>query len=295
MCAQGGSAKPLRLPEWFRVKLPQGPEFAQTRALVDRCGLNTVCRSARCPNMWECFSRSTATFMILGNLCSRSCAFCNVPSVGGRGGGGRLLPPDPGEPGRVAAAAAELDLRHVVVTSVTRDDLPDGGAAHFAAVVAALRAASPQASIELLVPDFQGDEAALMTVLASGPDVLNHNVETVPRLYGRFRPQADYRRSLQLLERVHAAGIPAKSGLMLGMGETGEELRGVLADLARAGCSMATLGQYLPPSLKHPPVARYVHPDEFAAYAEDGRRLGIAKVMSGPLVRSSYRAGDMAG
>lgn len=283
------SSKPsetyLRIPEWLRVKLPESRNFCGTTHLLEAKGLHTVCQSARCPNIFECFSRNVATFLILGNACTRNCAFCNIQE-------GHVTPPDPDEPAQVAEASKELGLKHVVVTSVTRDDLPDGGAGHFAATVREIQAALPDASIEVLIPDFQGDEAALRTVLDAGPDIVNHNVETVPHLYAAIRPQADYQQSLTLLERVAAAGFKAKSGCMVGLGETDEQIHVLLQDLHRVGCHMVTIGQYMRPTRKHPPVQRYVHPDVFAEYAAYGRSLGIPHVFSEPLVRSSYNAAD---
>ncbi|MBG0774996.1 MAG: lipoyl synthase [Desulfovibrionaceae bacterium] len=280
------SPRPLRIPAWLRVKLPSDPAFAATCALVREKGLHTVCSSARCPNIWECYQRRTATFLILGNTCTRNCAFCNIEPAALP-----LAAPDADEPRRVAEASAELGLKHVVVTSVTRDDLPDGGAAHFAATVRAVRAALPTATVEVLIPDFQGDERALGVVLEAAPDVINHNVETVPDLYPAIRPQAGYARSLELLARVRAAGAVAKSGLMVGLGETDSQTMDVVRDLARTGCSIVTVGQYMRPSLKHPPVARYVPPPFFDEYAACGRTHGIPYVFSAPLVRSSYMAG----
>jgi lipoic acid synthetase len=274
-----------RLPEWLRIKLPRDPSFARTRDLVADLGLNTVCQGARCPNICECFARSTATFLILGRSCTRGCTFCNI-------GLGRPEPVDPGEPARVAEAARRLGLAHAVVTSVTRDDLPDGGAVHFAATIRALREALPKATVEVLIPDFRGDAAALRLVLDAKPDVLNHNVETVPGLYPRIRPQADYQQSLTLLERAAAAGLPAKSGLMVGFGESTEEVRQVIRDLHGHGVSIITIGQYLRPSKAHPEPSRYVHPDEFVALADHGRSLGVPHMFCAPLVRSSYHAGE---
>ncbi len=279
------SPRSSRLPEWLRITLPQDRTFARTRDLVADLGLNTVCQGARCPNICECFARSTATFLILGRSCTRGCAFCNI-------GLGRPEPLDPGEPGRVAEAARRLGLKHAVVTSVTRDDLPDGGAAHFAATIRALREVVPGATVEVLIPDFQGDAAALRLVLDAKPDVLNHNVETVPGLYPRIRPQADYVQSLVLLERAARAGLPAKSGLMVGFGESMEEVHQVIRDLHYRGVTMVTIGQYLRPSKAHPEPERYVHPDEFAALADYGRSLGVPHMFCAPLVRSSYHAGE---
>jgi len=277
-----------RLPAWLKVKLPRDGEFARTASAVAGQDLHTVCRQARCPNIFECFGKGVATFLILGGVCTRACGFCNVTS-------GRPGPPDPGEPDRVAAAAAKLGLKHVVITSVTRDDLPDGGAAQFAAAIRAVRRELPSATLEVLIPDFQGDAQALDTVLEAAPEVLNHNLETVPELYSTVRPQAVYRRSLELLGRVKASGlaVKAKSGLMLGLGETREQLARTLADLAGRGCDMVTVGQYLRPSRRNLPVARYVPPEEFQEVAELGRRLGIPLMYCGPLVRSSHDAGKL--
>lgn len=279
----------MRIPPWLRVKLPSTKGFACTSSLLRDLDLNTVCQSARCPNTWECFSRSVATFLILGRECTRNCAFCNINP-------GIQLPPDADEPRRVAEGAARLGLKHIVVTSVTRDDLPDGGAEHFAETIRQVKGKVPGCTVEVLIPDFQGDAAALEIVLAAGPDVLNHNVETVPRLYASIRPQADYAQSLELLRRVagHASRIPAKSGLMVGLGETDEELQAVIRDMHGAGCSMITVGQYMRPSRNHPAVTRYMPPEEFDALAEFGRSIGVAKMFCAPLVRSSYHAAELA-
>ncbi|WP_027188971.1 lipoyl synthase [Paucidesulfovibrio longus] len=279
------NSRPLRIPPWLRVKLPESPNFSGTRELLKDLHLNTVCQSAKCPNCWECFSRKVATFMIMGSQCTRNCAFCNITP-------GRPQPLDPDEPRRVAEGAKRLGLRHVVVTSVTRDDLPDGGAAHFAATIRALRAAQPDCTVEVLIPDFQGDRDALKTVLDAGPDILNHNVETVPGLYDRIRPQAEYRQSLDLLARSKeiAPEIPTKSGLMVGLGETDEELLRAVKDLAAVRCDIVTVGQYMRPTREHPEVRRYVHPDVFEEYAEAGKKLGVPQMYCAPLVRSSYNA-----
>jgi lipoic acid synthetase len=255
---------------------------------VEAHGLHTVCQEARCPNQWECYSRRTATFLILGARCTRNCRFCAVES-------GSPAPPDPGEPERVADAASSMALSYVVVTSVTRDDLPDGGAGVFARTVAALRQHLPGARVELLVPDFGGDPAALAAVVDAAPDVLNHNLETVPRLYPLVRPGADYARSLALLAeaRRRAPALATKSGLMLGLGERAEEIEGALQDLRRVDCRMLTLGQYLQPTPAHLPVERFVTPEEFAAWQRRGLELGFERVASGPLVRSSYHARDL--
>lgn len=273
------------LPSWIKRRFPPQEEWERVQRLLQTLALHTVCESAHCPNLGECFRRGTATFLILGNVCTRSCRFCAV-------GKGIPLSPDPEEPERVAEAAKRLCLKHVVVTSVTRDDLPDGGAGHFAATILAIRKALPQATVEVLVPDFQGSEEALDTVLAARPEVLNHNVETVPRLYPLVRPQADYARSLRLLERAKekAPDILTKSGLMVGLGETRKEVEEVLRDLRKARCDIVTIGQYLRPSVHHLPVASYVPPEEFEYYREYALRLGFSGVASGPFVRSSYKA-----
>jgi lipoyl synthase len=283
------SAPVLRIPPWLRVKLPSSKDYACTGSLLADLKLNTVCQSAHCPNKWECFSQSVATFLILGRECTRNCAFCNISP-------GAQLPPDADEPRRVAEGAERLGLKHIVITSVTRDDLPDGGAEHFAETIRQVKGRLPGCTVEVLIPDFQGDEAALLTVLAAGPDVLNHNVETVPRLYPAIRPQADYSQSLMLLRRTAAdsRGIPAKSGLMVGLGETDEELKDVIRDMRDAGCSMITIGQYMRPSRLHPPVLRYMPPEDFDALAAYGRSLGVAKMFCAPLVRSSYHAAELA-
>lgn len=277
-----------KLPPWIRVRLSTGGRFGDVHAVLARAGLNTVCRSAHCPNEHECFGRGTATFMILGDTCTRRCGFCAV-------GGGRPGPVDADEPRRVAEAAAALRLRHVVITSVTRDDLADGGAGAFAATIAAVRAALPESSIEVLIPDLMGCERDLATVLAARPDVLNHNIETVRRLQAAIRPQASYERSLGVL-RFATRFDPrpwVKSGIMLGLGEEPGEVSGALADLRAAGCEFLTIGQYLAPSAAHAPVARFVPPEEFDAYGRQALALGFRGVASGPLVRSSYHAAEM--
>ena len=274
-----------RLPSWLKVKGPAGEAFAGTAREVAGLGLRTVCRQARCPNMAECFGRGVATFLIMGATCTRACAFCNIAP-------GHPEALDPEEPVRVAQAAARLGLGHVVVTSVTRDDLPDGGAQHFAATVRAVKREIPQASVEVLIPDFKGCGQALRVVLEAAPDVLNHNLETVPELYSTVRPQAVYARSLELLARVKGfgRGILAKSGFMLGLGETRPQVERVLKDLAALGCDMVTVGQYLRPSRKNPAVVRYAPPEEFEEVAGLGEGLGIARMYCGPLVRSSHHA-----
>lgn len=283
-------APPLRRPEWLKARIPAGKAYLETKAILRTLDLHTVCESANCPNIGDCFSRHTATFLILGNVCTRSCPFCDIRS-------GKPLPVDPEEPVRVAEAARRLGLRYVVVTSVNRDELPDGGAFQFAATIRAIRAEIPAARVEVLIPDFMGNGDALRSVLDAGPDVLNHNMETVRRLYPRVRPAGRYGRSLELLQRVTrmTPEIPAKSGIMLGVGETVEEVDELLRDLKAHGCSMVTLGQYLPPSGSHLPLERYAPPEEFAHYREYGLKLGFRQVASGPLVRSSYHAEEQAG
>ncbi len=278
-----------RLPSWLKRNLPRGNENFFTQDLLDELRLETVCENARCPNRPECYSRRTATFMILGNVCTRPCGFCSVHK-----GTPDTLEAD--EPERVAEAAHRLGLKHVVITSVTRDDLPDGGADHFARCVTAVRTRTG-AAVEVLTPDFLGNTAAIECVLEARPEVYNHNMETVPRLYTKARGRADYRRSLDLLAHVkrRAPETVTKSGLMLGLGETTDELLDVLADLRAAACDTLTLGQYLAPTLKHIPVARFVPPEEFDALAELARTLGFHKVVAGPFVRSSYHADEMVG
>lgn len=281
----------LPAPEWLiaevrRAKRGTGAEMvAQTGDLLDRLHLPTVCDSARCPNRGECFSHHTATFLILGEVCTRGCAFCAVTK-------GKPLPLEADEPRRLARAVAELGLRHVVITSVTRDDLPDGGAAHYALVVEALREHCPGVRVELLVPDFAGSEKALETLLAAEPDILAHNLETVPRLYPQVRRGADYRRSLKVLQQAKQLSpkLITKSGVMLGLGEGTPEVEQVLKDLRAVDCDMLTLGQYLSPSLHHAPVARYVNPEEFVSWQRQALSLGFKSVAAGALVRSSYKA-----
>ncbi|HEY6290867.1 MAG TPA: lipoyl synthase [Terriglobia bacterium] len=278
-------AAPAKRPEWLKVRLPGGDNYFELKRLMRGLGLHTVCESARCPNMAECWSHRTATFMILGNLCTRTCSFCSVPK-------GKPLPLDWEEPERVARAAEVMGARYVVVTSVDRDDQPDGGATLFAHTIQALRQRIAGVQVEVLIPDFRGSDEALGIVLEAAPDVLNHNTETVPRLYPVARRGSRYERSLRLLahSREIAPGIPTKSGLMVGLGETLEEVSAVLADLAGAGVDIVTIGQYLRPSGSQLPVARFYAPDEFAALKRGGERLGIRHVESGPLVRSSYHA-----
>lgn len=279
-----------RLPRWLKRRVPKGNANHFTASLLDELHLETVCDNARCPNRMECYSQKTATFMILGNVCTRACGFCSVPR-------GQPEPPAEDEPARVAEAAARLGLRHVVITSVTRDDLPDGGAEHFARCVLAVRERTG-ATIEVLTPDFIDTPAALERVVAAAPEVFNHNTETVPRLYRRLRgPKSDYRWTLELLRRVKQwnPAIKTKSGLMLGVGETPEEILDVLAGLRDHGVDFLTLGQYLQPDTsRYLPVVRYLHPDEFDELARAAKALGFEQVASGPFVRSSYHARDMA-
>jgi lipoic acid synthetase len=277
-----------RLPDWLRRSLPAGGAHAYTSGLLADLRLETVCEEARCPNRSECWSRKTATFMVLGAVCTRPCGFCSVNK-------GTPTAVEHDEPDRLAEAAARLGLKHVVITSVTRDDLPDGGAQHFADCIHAVRRRLPKSSVEVLTPDFQGDAAAIDVVIDAAPEVFNHNLETVPRLYRRVRGRADYRRSLDLLERVKARNplLVTKASLMLGIGETVEELFDVFADLRAVGCDVVTLGQYLSPTLKHIPVARFVPPGEFDRLADQARGLGFSNVVAGPFVRSSYHADEM--
>ena len=278
-----------RLPEWLKVKAPGSANYLELKRLVSNLRLHTVCESAQCPNIGECWNGRTATFMILGDVCTRSCGFCAVKT-----GKPQFL--DEGEPERVAEAISQLDLRHAVITSVNRDELADGGARIFARTIEAVRQRCPRTSVEVLIPDFKGDWEALALVVAAGPHLLNHNIETVPRLYAQMRPQAKYSRSLELLDRARAMGsVPTKSGMMLGAGEAEEEIAGTITDLAGVGCQILTLGQYLSPSRAHVPVDRFVHPDEFARWRGFALAQGLVHVESGPLVRSSYHAELQAG
>jgi lipoic acid synthetase len=284
------TVEPLRKPAWIRVRAGDSERTREVKRLLRESGLHSVCEEAACPNLGECFSHGTATFMIMGDLCTRRCPFCDVAH-------GRPKPLDPEEPAHLAQAVARMGLRYVVVTSVDRDDLRDGGAGHFAACIEAIRQASPDTRIEILTPDFRGRlEAALSALGEAPPDVFNHNLETVPRLYRQARPGADYRESLTLLQgfRSRHPGVPTKSGLMLGLGETLEEVRETLRDLRAHGCEMLTLGQYLQPSRDHLPVARYVTPEEFEQLGDYARALGFGSVASAPLVRSSYHADQQA-
>nr|ABZ09333.1 putative Radical SAM superfamily protein [uncultured marine microorganism HF4000_APKG7H23] len=278
-----------RHPSWLKVKLPGGPNYAGLRQLVRASELHTVCEEARCPNIGECWERRAATFMVLGDVCTRACRYCAVTS--GRPGGVDLE-----EPGRLARTVARLGLRYCVITSVDRDDLPDGGAFIFSQCIQQVRDLLPTCQVEVLVPDFQGSWPALQSVLRAGPAVLNHNIETVRRVFHSVRPKGDYDLSLELLHRAkeYAPGIPTKSGLMVGLGETVQEVEETMADLRAVGCDLLTIGQYLRPSLRHVAMDRYYHPDEFSALAMKGYELGFRHVAAGPLVRSSYHADEQA-
>jgi len=276
-------------PVWLRRKLPDQESLRKMRGLLLRHGLNTVCEAALCPNQGECFSRGTATFLILGRTCTRNCTFCAIPSAE------KPPAPDPREPERIGRAAAELGLKHVVITSVTRDDLEDGGASHFAETVTALKRNDPQLIVEVLIPDFQGSRPALEAVVNSDPDIINHNLETVPRLYPEVRPQAEYRRSIRLLAEVKEISPEkiTKSGLMLGLGEEREEVLRVMGELREVSCDLLTLGQYLQPSGRHHPVGRYIPPEEFEELQREGEKMGFPGVFSAPFVRSSFHAAEV--
>ena len=275
-------------PEWLKKRIPADQACKRVLSLLRDRQLHTVCQEAHCPNLGECFSRGTATFMILGNRCTRGCSFCAVRHDS-------PLPPDEGEPQRMAMAIEALRLRYVVITSVTRDDLPDGGAFHFAKTIRSIRDQMPNTRIEVLIPDFQGFEWALKLVMEAKPDVINHNIETVPRLYPEVRPQANYRRSLQLLKRCGEIDrrIVTKSGLMLGLGENPEEVLNALMELLETGCQLLTIGQYLSPSSGHHQVIRFVPPEEFTQWGELASRMGFLDIASGPFVRSSFKAAEM--
>jgi lipoyl synthase len=279
------SASPMvgRKPPWLKMKVPSGEGYSRLIKLVNDERLHTVCQSAKCPNMGECWSAGTATLMILGDVCTRSCGFCHIAT-------GRPPTLDLDEPMRVGKAVAAMKLGHTVITSVNRDELPDGGAAVWAETIRQIRRQSPGTSVEVLIPDFCGNWDALQLVLDEKPDILNHNIESVPRLYKQVRPQAKYRRSLELLSIAKNQGLVSKTGMMLGLGETAEEIDAVLDDLVSINCDILTLGQYLQPTKDHLPVARWVHPDEFAEWKVKGESRGLRHVESGPLVRSSYHA-----
>lgn len=277
----------LKKPEWLRVKLGGGPEFERLREAIHRAGLHTVCEEALCPNRGECWGKGHATLMILGDTCSRSCRFCNVSDRTPEA-------PDPEEPGKVAAIIRQAGLREVVLTSVTRDDLSDGGAAIWSETIREVRKCPGVSSIEALIPDFSGSEQLLETVFDSAPDILGHNIETVPALYSSARPQADYVRSLDVLRSAVHAGLIAKTAIMVGLGETAQEVLDVMKDAADTGCEILYIGQYLQPSSKHLPVERYVEPGEFDEYRTEGLKMGFEVVVSAPLVRSSYRSDEQS-
>jgi lipoic acid synthetase len=272
-----------RLPPWFKVHATTGPDYLEIKQTMDRLKLHTICEEARCPNRWECWNARTATFLILGDICTRRCHYCSVET-------GRPLAVDYEEPRRVAEAIHALGLRHAVITSVNRDELNDGGAAIFADTIRKTRQLSPDSTIEVLIPDFEGNEDALAMVCAEKPEILNHNIETVRRLFPVIRPQGKYQRSIELLGKAKQWGMRTKSGLILGMGETIDEAREVMRDLRAVGCDIMTIGQYLQPTREHLPVARFYDPSEFAMLKEEGMALGFTHVESGPLVRSSYHA-----
>ena len=283
------AAPVLPRPEWIKARAPMGERYERLRGVMRDLGLHTVCEEARCPNIGDCWNRGTATFMILGDVCTRACGFCAVKT------GLPRLPPDPREADRVAEAAARMGLGHAVITSVNRDDQPDGGAGVFAACIRRIRDRVPGCTVEVLIPDFKGDGAALQIVIDAAPDVLNHNTETVPRLYRRVRPGARFERSLELLSRAKAAGLLTKSGIMVGLGEEAEEVRETVRRIREAGTDILTVGQYLRPSADHLPIVRYYEPAEFAEIKRYALGLGYRHVESGPLVRSSYHAEEQVG
>lgn len=270
-------------PLWLKVKLPGGNNYVKVKELVRNGDLHTVCESAHCPNIGECWSRFTATFMIMGEICTRNCGFCAVKH-------GKVRPLDAEEPKKIAKAVRQLELKYAVITSVTRDDLPDGGAHHFAQTIKAIVDMNPGCKVEVLIPDFKGGKEELYIVLDAQPDVLNHNIETVPRLYEKVRPQAQYNQSIELLRRAYDFGAKTKSGLMLGLGETIDEVKQVMIELNGVGCKMLTIGQYLQPTKNHLAVDRYISPDEFRDLKHYGIKLGFVHIEAGPLVRSSYHA-----
>ncbi len=283
MFEENNSKIRLKRPEWLKIKPPLGENYANIKRMTRAKALHTVCESARCPNIAECWGRGVATFMILGDVCSRDCKFCAIAA-------GKPQKPNPSEPESVAESIRAMGVSHAVITSVTRDDLPDGGAVHWAETIKTIKKLNPNVTVEVLIPDFKGDKKLLDIVLEAEPDVLNHNVETVPRLYKTVRPQADYARSLEVLRYAASQGFRTKSGLMVGLGERKEEIFSVFDDLRMRGTKIATIGQYLSPSKKHLPVDRYVEPKEFAEYKKYGKKIGFEFVASAPLVRSSYQA-----
>lgn len=272
-----------RRPDWLKVRLPSGDNYREVLSMMRKSKLNTVCEEAKCPNLAECWNNRTATYMILGDTCTRTCGFCDVKT-------GRPTFVDWDEPNRVAQSVVDLGLKHVVITSVNRDELKDGGAAIFAKTIELIREKVPSCTIEILIPDFQGDEEAFEIIMKNPPDILNHNLETVPRLYHAVRPQANYQRSLELINWFHQKGLKTKSGIMVGIGEETEEVLELMQDLKNHNCDIMTIGQYLQPTKTHLPVDRYVTLEEFAMYKENGVKLGFKAVESGPLVRSSYHA-----
>ncbi|MDD4635315.1 MAG: lipoyl synthase [Dehalococcoidales bacterium] len=277
-----------RLPDWFKQRIPRIDEMADVSSVLAELKLNTVCQSALCPNMCQCFAKKTATFMIMGDICTRNCTFCAIKKE-------KPAPLSTDEPERIAAAVNRLGLEYVVITSVTRDDLADGGASHFAQTIQAVRFASPDVKIEVLIPDFQGLTSALETVVNAKPAVVNHNIETVPRLYSTVRPLANYQRSLELLRNIKSINpeIITKSGLMLGLGETREEVLATMQKMRESECNLITLGQYLSPSSQHHPVINYIAPEEFSSYTKPALEMGFSGIASAPLVRSSYRAAEL--
>ena len=281
--SSSSTSRRTHLPSWFKVRIQSGPHYQEIRQLMDTHRLHTICQEARCPNIWECWNNRTATFLILGDMCTRRCHYCSVTT-------GRPSPVDQDEPQRVADAVRLLNLRHAVVTSVNRDDLPDGGASLFADTIRRIRQENPTCTVEVLIPDFQGRQADVEVVMQAKPDILNHNIETVPRLFPSIRPQGKYGRSLDVLQWARAMGGRTKSGLMTGLGESDDEIRQVMRDLREVECEILTIGQYLQPTLQHTPVSRYSTPEEFEAFKQEGMALGFQHVESGPLVRSSYHA-----
>ena len=284
---RSSGASTERLPAWFKVEAKTGPDYLDLKQTIDRLKLHTICEEARCPNRWECWNARTATFLILGDICTRRCHYCSVET-------GRPQAVDPEEPRRVAEAVQALGLRHAVITSVNRDELADGGAAVFADTIRLTRERNPGCTIEVLIPDFAGSASALETVCQACPDILNHNIETVARLFSALRPQGKYQRSLELLAQAHARGLRTKSGLIVGMGERPDEIYTVLHDLRAAGCDVVTIGQYLQPTKGHVPVVRYYEPAEFAHLKAEALAMGFAHVESSPLTRSSYHAAQHA-
>ena len=289
LTVQERAPRPRRLPEWFKVPAPGSERYRKLKALVEGSALHTVCEEARCPNIGDCWDRGTATFMILGDTCTRACRYCAV-KTGDPGGVVDAL-----EPLRVAQAIHRMDIKYAVITSVDRDDLPDGGSAIFARTIEAVRRAAPGVGVEVLIPDFGGNWEALRTVIDAAPDVLNHNIESVPSVFRVVRPRGNYWQSLELLERAKRAGMRTKSGIMVGLGETREELLSTMDDLVSVGCDILTIGQYLRPTPSHAPLDRFYTPEEFAELREEGMARGFSHVESGPLVRSSYHAEEQAG